>query len=68
MPVLVSVVAARAMFGVMGLPARALVKSPRRPVPIVLDRNRLEGQCDLTTSGSECAFWYGNVTGNYDVA
>ena len=46
--------------GTAGLPARALVKSPRRPVPIVLDRNQFQGPCDIKTSGSECAFWYGN--------
>jgi len=56
----VTVVAALVMVGVVGLSARALVKSPRRPVPIVLDRSQFQGPCDLKSSGSECAFWYGN--------
>jgi hypothetical protein len=40
--------------------AAALVKEPRRPVPIVLDRSQFQGQCDPRTSGARCAFWYNN--------
>ena len=40
--------------------AGALVKEPRRPVPIVLDRNQFQGSCALKTSGTRCAFWFSN--------
>jgi hypothetical protein len=48
------------MVGAFGLPARALVKEHRRPVPIVLDRSQFQGPCDPAASGTTCAFWYGN--------
>ena len=40
--------------------ATALVKEPRRPVPIVLDRSQFQGPCDPNASGAQCAFWYSN--------
>jgi hypothetical protein len=38
-------------------PAIALVREPRRPVPIVLDRSQFQGPCD---TGASCGFWYGD--------
>ena len=42
------------------VPAIALVKESRRPVPIVLDRSQFQGPCDPRVSGTSCAFWYNN--------